>query len=131
MNNFNNSFVLLLFLLLISCVISSKVSPRLDQIISSSNRLRGGEEEIKIWVYFTDKDNNNNNNNEKRSNIIGQLHPNTVRRRQKMEKEVKFDNNDHDLPVSVNYIQQVKEVGRGLKIRRSSKWLNAVSFLIF
>lgn len=122
-----NIFTLLLFLSIsLFLLANAKISPRVELILSSSKQRSEGEK-LNLWIYFKDK---GHLKNERREQIISQLHPNTLKRRQKMEKEgMNINNqiNNYDVPVNTQYIQQVKDSVTGIKVRHSSKWLNAVS----
>ena len=118
---------LLSFLLLICIVYSSKISPRVVSLLTLKQETRnaGSEEQVHLWVYFSDKD-----LQVPYEVVLGQLHPNALQRRSKVMNSNSNSNNGfvdlHDYPVNGHYITQVEACG--VVVRRTSKWLNAVSF---
>ena len=78
-----------------------------------------------VWVYFNKKNNGTTQNESFYfSQLKKSLEPRTIKRR----KKVKSLNNlvdEYDIPVSMSYIESVKE--NGVNIRTISRWLNAVS----
>ena len=86
-----------------------------------------GENNYHVWVYFKDKNDGNIRNKEFYFSLLMEsMNHRTIQRR----KKVKSLNNlvdEYDIPVSMTYIESVKE--RGVKIRTISRWLNAISVL--
>ncbi|SVE17841.1 uncharacterized protein METZ01_LOCUS470695, partial [marine metagenome] len=84
-----------------------------------------GENNYHVWVYFKDKNDGNIRNKEFYFSLLKEsMNHRTIQRR----KKVKNLNNlvdEYDIPVSMSYIESVKE--NGVKIRTISRWLNAVS----
>jgi len=84
-----------------------------------------GENNYHVWVYFKDKNDGNIRNKEFYFSLLMEsMNHRTIQRR----KKVKSLNNlvdEYDIPVSMSYIESVKE--NGVKIRTISRWLNAVS----
>ncbi|MDP3830047.1 MAG: hypothetical protein Q8Q47_02180, partial [Ignavibacteriaceae bacterium] len=77
--------------------------------------------EVLVWIFFTDKGSDINTLKKYHSNIVSEK---SIQRRKKVIKE---DNplDITDFRVNQNYIEQIENLG--LKIKRQSKWLNAIS----
>lgn len=95
----------------------NKISERLSLFLSNS-RLN---EEINVWVFFTDKGPNT-------ENLI--THPNQVLSEKSLQRRSKvFPLNKlisfNDLPVFQSYIEQLEL--RGFRVKHKSKWFNGVS----
>lgn len=115
-------WVVLLLLLcagVVTC--SSKVSSRLAHAISQQDRAstRDVANDVHLWVYFTNKDQRTRS-----EEVIQHIHPQALKRRSKVMNTNELVN-EHDFPVNPHYISQVE--GVGVTVRRTSKWLNAVS----
>lgn len=110
-------------LLLCLCAVSFAQQPlnKVSTALQSQMNKVTANDEILVWVYFTDKGNNTDayfNNplsvvSEKsltrREKVLGKSSPLTIR----------------DIPVNKEYISQVEL--KGLRLKHESKWLNAVS----
>ncbi len=98
-----------------------------------SNKLRSllaektPHQEIKVWVFFTDKGIFTQKAYERALNqTIESLTPEALKRRKKI---MKIDPADFlDLPVYEGYVEKILE--QGARLRRTSRWLNAASFKV-
>jgi hypothetical protein len=115
--------VFLLFLLLNVCVLvtCSKISPRVAHLLAQGHT-RNTRGDVNLWVYFSDKDLQGGS-----EEIRAQLHPNSLLRRTKVLRSGGTLVDYHDFPVNAQYISQVE--ASGVVLRRTSKWLNAVSII--
>ncbi|HSP86587.1 MAG TPA: S8 family serine peptidase, partial [Ignavibacteriaceae bacterium] len=77
--------------------------------------------EVLVWVYFKDK---GMNQDSYFNNPLSVVSEKSLKRRAKVLEENKLITFE-DLPLSTSYLNEIKN--SGLKIRHSSKWLNAVS----
>ena len=97
----------------------NKISSALESKISGA----ATNEEILVWVYFTDK---GNNTDVYFSNPLLVVSEKSLKRREKAMGESPITM--RDIPVSTSYISQLKSLG--LQVKWPSKWLNAVSGLV-
>ncbi len=97
----------------------NKISSALESKISGA----ATNEEILVWVYFTDK---GNNTDVYFSNPLLVVSEKSLKRREKAMGESPITM--RDIPVSTSYISQLKSLG--MQVKWPSKWLNAVSGLV-
>jgi len=92
--------------------------------ISNSDNSYNSNEEILIWIYFSDKGINSNDTFDNEIKIKKHLTEKSIERRLKRIKDgKKFDLTD--IPVNADYIREITDLG--IKIKQKSKWFNAVS----
>jgi serine protease AprX len=94
-----------------------KFTPKLSAVISSSNQ----DEELLVWVFFTDKGNETQNYFQKPSTVVSEK---SLKRRAKVLSEDKLISTT-DLPVNRNYIDQIQSLG--FQVKQKTKWFNGVS----
>lgn len=103
------------------------VIPRSEPVIDEASRAyltRENSENLKIWVFFTDKQVFTSADFDRKATDI-KIDEKTMARRTKVGRdEILF----LDLPVAGEYINSV--VSKGARLRRISRWLNAASFEI-
>lgn len=132
---------LLFLLILIPSVVTSKtiekpavtfeaepvILQKADQVISSQVEAylsSQPEDRVKVWVFFTDKGISDKASFQSMAASIT-LSDKVLKRRAKVGKDyVTFA----DLPVMTEYVRQVEQLGA--EHRRSSRWLNAASFMV-
>ena len=94
-----------------------KITSDLDYTLDNT----AGNEEVHIWVFFTDKGNNLDGYFNNPTLVVSEK---SLQRRSKV-----LDANSlislTDLPVNENYISQLQK--SGLKVKHRTKWLNGVS----
>jgi len=94
-----------------------KISTNLDAIMNNTNE----NEEVHIWVFFTDK---GNNLAEYYSNPTMVVSKKSLQRRSKVLDENSLISLT-DLPVNENYVSELQNLG--FKVKHRTKWLNGVS----
>lgn len=94
-----------------------KFTPELNSVINYSNQ----NEELLVWVFFTDKGTNTQNYFQKPSTVVSEK---SLKRRAKVLNEDKLIS-ETDLPVNQNYIDQVLSLG--FKLKQKTKWFNGIS----
>ncbi len=103
-------------------IISKDAKPLSDKAASFLNERDGSSQ--RVWMFFTDKGFTDSRSMQTAAASV-QLTEKALARRAKVGL-------DHpvfaDFPVATSYIEQIKDLGA--KHRRSSRWLNAASFLI-
>ncbi|MDH3216715.1 MAG: S8 family serine peptidase, partial [Candidatus Krumholzibacteria bacterium] len=94
-----------------------KVSPALRRVLSRAN----GDDPLKTWVFFSDK-------GDRLSEKLAEAERNlTPRARARRARNRGADNlvDTYDIPVDPGYVAQVSR--RAVRLRHTSRWLNAVS----
>ena len=94
-----------------------KFTPQLNGVINSAKQ----DEELLVWVFFTDKGENTQNFLSKPNSVVSEK---SLKRRSK----VMSGNNlltDRDIPVNQNYIEELNT--NGFELKQRSKWFNGVS----
>lgn len=111
----------LLFLFTVSTIQAqqNKISEVLETKMSSASE----SEEILVWIYFTDKGNNADLYFNNPKLVVSEK---SIKRREKVLGKL-FPISFKDLPVNADYISLLKS--SDIKIKWTSKWLNAVSAL--
>ena len=94
-----------------------KLTPQLDDVISNVNQ----NEELLVWVFFSDKGNETQNYFQKPSTVVSEK---SLKRRAKVLSEDKLISTT-DLPVNQNYIDQIQSLG--FQLKQKTKWFNGVS----
>ena len=94
-----------------------KFTPRLDAVISSANQ----NEELLVWVFFTDKGNEIQNYLNKPASVVSEK---SLKRRAKVLSDDKLIT-EMDLPVNENFIEQIE--AEGFRVKQKTKWFNGVS----
>jgi len=94
-----------------------KFTPQLDAVISSANQ----NEELLVWVFFTDKDNEIQNYLSKPTTVVSEK---SLKRRAKVLSDDKLIT-ERDLPVYQSYVEQIK--AKGFQVKQKTKWFNGVS----
>ena len=94
-----------------------KFTPQLDAVISSANQ----NEELLVWVFFTDKGNEIQNYLSKPTTVVSKK---SLKRRAKVLSEDKLIT-VKDVPINQSYIDQVK--AKGFQVKQKTKWFNGVS----
>lgn len=94
-----------------------KFTPQLDDVISSANQ----NEELLVWVFFTDKGNEIQNYLSKPTTVVSKK---SLKRRAKVLSEDKLIT-VKDVPINQSYIDQVK--AKGFQVKQKTKWFNGVS----
>lgn len=112
--------VLVLLLFCVGSQANTKLSPRVTSLLSGHHSRTRNTEDASLWIFFHDKGPYYNELSD------DQLHPKTLWRRNKVMSGPLVD--EDDLPVYEDYILQVKTTG--VVVRRSSKWLNAISITV-
>jgi len=97
-----------------------KFTPELNSVIDYSNL----NEELLVWVFFTDKGTETQNYFQKPSTVVSEK---SLKRRAKVLSADKLIS-ETDLPVNHNYIDQVQSLGFVLK--QKTKWFNGISGFI-
>jgi serine protease AprX len=104
---------------------SPKTEPVLSSELSFLLSSLSPAENVKIWVFFTDKSIfTQEEYNKSKASFRNSLCPAALKRRMKNRVGVDF----FDLPLSQNYVEQI--LSYGAKLRQKSRWLNAASFEI-
>ena len=94
-----------------------KFTPQLADVISNVNQ----NEELLVWVFFSDKGNETQNYFQKPSTVVSEK---SLKRRAKVLSEDKLISTT-DLPVNQNYIDQIQSLG--FQVKQKTKWFNGVS----
>jgi hypothetical protein len=94
-----------------------KFSPQLNAVVSTV----GSNEELLVWVFFTDKGNETQNYFLKPSTVVSEK---SLKRRAKVLSQENIIS-ENDLPVNHNYIDQIKFLG--FQLKQKTKWFNGVS----
>ncbi|MCW8806381.1 MAG: S8 family serine peptidase, partial [Ignavibacteriaceae bacterium] len=94
-----------------------KFTPQINRVVSVADQ----NEELLVWVFFSDKGNDTQNYLSK---------PNTVVSEKSLKRRAKVLNQDKlitqsDLPVNQNYINQINSLG--FQVKHKTKWFNGVS----
>jgi hypothetical protein len=79
------------------------------------------DEELLVWIFFTDKGNTTQNYFEKPTSVVSEK---SLRRRAKVLSEDMLVTQT-DLPVNQTYIEQVQALG--FKLKQKTKWFNGIS----
>jgi len=109
-------FIILFLLPVVLQAQTEKLTDNLRYTVSATP----DDEDILVWIFFTDKGNQNALLNKPESVVSGK----SLTRRAKVFKNTSLITVE-DLPVSNNYIDQLSSAGFVLK--QKSKWLNGVS----
>ncbi len=94
-----------------------KFTPQLDAVVSIANQ----DEELLVWVFFSDKGENTQNYLSKPSTVVSEK---SLKRRAKVLNEDKLITQT-DLPVNQNYIDQINSLG--FQVKHKTKWFNGIS----
>ncbi|MBT8377797.1 MAG: S8 family peptidase [Ignavibacteria bacterium] len=94
-----------------------KVTNQLNSVIERTD----SDEELLVWVFFKDKGNTAQQYLEKPTSVVSEK---SLKRRSKVLSEDKLIT-ETDLPVNLNYIEQVQTLG--LKLKQKTKWFNGIS----
>jgi subtilisin family serine protease len=94
-----------------------KFTPHLDDVIRNANQ----NEELLVWVFFSDKGNEVQNYFQKPSTVVSEK---SLKRRAKVLSENRLITQT-DLPVNQNYIDQIQSLG--FQLKQKTKWFNGVS----
>ena len=94
-----------------------KFTPQLNTVIDNSSQ----NENLLVWVFFTDKGNETQNYLSKPSTVVSEK---SLKRRAKVLSENKLIS-ENDLPVKQDYINQLETAG--FKLKQKTKWFNGVS----
>ncbi len=94
-----------------------KISPGLDFVLNKT----GENEEVHIWVFFTDKGDNLAEYYNNPTTVVSEK---SLRRRSKVLDENSLISLT-DLPVNKNYVNELQN--SGFKVKHRTKWLNGVS----
>ncbi len=94
-----------------------KFTPQLNTVIDNSSQ----NENLLVWVFFTDKGNETQNYLSKPSTVVSEK---SLKRRAKVLSENKLIS-ENDLPVNQDYINQLETAG--FKLKQKTKWFNGVS----
>lgn len=94
------------------------VTPKLENYLNQRN-----EKDVLVWIYFTDK---GFTTREDLNKILAKK-PKIVSERslKRRSKELKNGINFEDLPLDKNYLTELQKLG--VKVKKQSKWINAVS----
>jgi serine protease AprX len=95
----------------------NKLTPDLQTRVVNAS----ADEELLVWIYFTDKGNNTDVYFSHPLSVVSEK--SLLRREKVMGKSAQLT--IRDIPVNASYLSQVKAAG--LNIKWPSKWLNAVS----
>lgn len=112
--------LLLVVLLSIVCFAQSagqKISDKLNLVLQNS----GADDEILIWVFFTDKGENLERYFTSPSSVVSEK--SLLRRAKVLDKNSLIS--QMDLPVNANYINTIQQAG--FKVKQKSRWFNGVS----
>jgi serine protease AprX len=94
-----------------------KFTPQLNGVVSVADQ----NEELLVWVFFSDKGDNLHNYLSKPSTVVSEK---SLKRRAKV-----LDENNlltpRDLPVNMEYVDQLESIG--FKVKNKTKWFNGVS----
>jgi serine protease AprX len=94
-----------------------KFTPQLDAVAGIADQ----NEELLVWVFFTDKGNETQNYFNKPATVVSEK---SLKRRAKVLSENKLIT-ETDLPVNQNYIEQVQSLG--FKLKQKTRWFNGIS----
>lgn len=94
-----------------------KFTPQLNAVLSSL----GSDEELLVWVFFTDKGNETQIYFQKPSIVVSEK---SLKRRAKVLSQENIIS-ENDLPVNQNYIDQIKSLG--FQLKQKTKWFNGIS----
>ncbi len=107
-------------------LVSAKNSPVVSPVLTDYLAIHSNLDEVKIWVYFTDKEIFDQQSYSKAvQKRMTEFPARALARKQKVKTNpIDF----YDLPVSQNYLKQVENTGA--KLAHPSRWLNAASFYV-
>jgi subtilisin family serine protease len=94
-----------------------KFTPQLNRVVSVADQ----NEELLVWVFFSDKGENIQNYLSKPSTVVSEK---SLKRRAKVLSQDKLITQT-DLPVNQNYIDQLNSLG--FQVKQKTKWFNGVS----
>ena len=94
-----------------------KFTPHLDDVIRNANQ----NEELLVWVFFSDKGNETQGYFQKPSTVVSEK---SLKRRAKVLSEEKLLSAT-DLPVNQNYVEQIQSLG--FQLKQKTKWFNGIS----
>lgn len=94
-----------------------KFTPQLNAVLSSV----GSDEQLLVWVFFTDKGNETQSYFQKPSIVVSEK---SLKRRAKVLSQENIIS-ENDLPVNQNYIDQIKSLG--FQLKQKTKWFNGIS----
>ena len=95
----------------------TKTTPLLNEIMYSST----GDEELLVWVFFTDKGENISHYLAKPQSVVSERSLNRRRKVLSEDKQI----SENDMPVNEEYVDEL--VKRGLRVKQKSRWFNGIS----
>ena len=97
--------------------VQDKMAPAVRQYLTSAS-----SEEVKVWIFFNDHGEQNSSELQGALSKV-EISDRALKRRMNRSRGPLFD--QRDLPVSTDYLREL--TARGLRIKRASRYLNAVS----
>ena len=127
----NLAFIAIFFVILQINIPTVSADLSINENIKFTQDAKTGiEENYKLyWIFFTDKgDHNELEKLEIKAKILENLHPNSIKRRLKIEgKTLENIIDETDFPVAEKYIERIINFSDDIKLREKTKWHNGIS----